>query len=210
VSGETENRSSKASDGGGPEPGSRGSSSPLQARAAFLENWDWVAVIGVNRRACARGGAQHGINSETGGACETEWQRLRHEALTLGDTFDSLRRFHRSAPFLFFNGNTFATIARELCFVLFSDMAPGRRREIASAAAHYVAGVLDREAMAEILECLAGGASHKPGDPVKSLRGSLHGHVVRLLPDGRVVWKPTGGAVELTALPESLLPDGTG
>jgi len=30
----------------------------------------------------------------------------------LGETFDRLRAFHRKAPFLFFNGNTFAEIGR--------------------------------------------------------------------------------------------------
>src|SRR5688572_30938770 len=107
---ETANRSAGASNGGGLEPGGGGVSSPLQARATFLKNWDWVAVVGINRRACARGGAQHGGNSEAGAACEKEWEALRIKELTLGETFDCLRRFHRSAPFLFFNGNTFSTI----------------------------------------------------------------------------------------------------
>ena len=44
----------------------------------------------------------------------------------------------------------------------------------------------------------------KPGDRVKTLRGSLHGVIVRTLKDGRVVWKPDGTESELTALPESL------
>jgi len=34
--------------------------------------------------------------------------------MTLAAAFDTLRKFHKRAPFLFFNGNTFATIGREL------------------------------------------------------------------------------------------------
>jgi hypothetical protein len=40
------------------------------------------------------------------------------------------------------------------------------------------------------------------------MRGSLRGVVVRLLPDGRVVWKPDGVAAELIGLPESLCREG--
>jgi hypothetical protein len=118
---------------------------------------------------------------------------------------DRLRGFHRKAPFLFFNGNTFATIGRELSFALFSDLVPGRKREVASAIAHYVAGVLDRESMADIVESLCETADWKPGDRVRTLRGSTRGVIVQLLADGRVAWRPDGSRSELIALPESLL-----
>jgi hypothetical protein len=127
--------------------------------------------------------------------------------VTLGETFDRLRSFHRKAPFLFFNGNTFATIGRELSFVLFSDLAPVRKREVSSAVAHYIAGVLDREAMVEVIESLSRSSELKPGDRVKTLRGSTHGIVTRILEDGRVVWRPDGTKAELIGLPEGLLPE---
>jgi len=119
---------------------------------------------------------------------------------------DFLRRCHRGAPFLFFNGNTFADIGRTLTDFLFADLSATRRRELTSAVAHYIAGVLDREVMVALVEELAQETAFKPGDRVKTLRGSNHGIIRRLLADGRVVWQPDGGA-ELIALPESLLPD---
>jgi hypothetical protein len=91
---------------------------------------------------------------------------------------------------------------------VFVEFPLGRRREAASLAAHYVAGVLDRQAMEEGLIALAELADFNPGDCVKTLRGSLRGVVVRLLRDGRVVWQPDGMASELTGLPESLCRDG--
>ena len=119
-----------------------------------------------------------------------------------------MRGLHRRAPFLFFNGNTFATIGRELAVVLFSDLGPGRRREIMSAVGHYIAGVLDREAMVAIVESLSEAASFQAGDRVKTLRGTTRGRIVRLLEDGRVVWQPDGSATELVGLPESLAREG--
>jgi hypothetical protein len=74
-----------------------------------------------------------------------------------------------------------------------------------SAVAHYIAGVLDRETMVEIVESLCEAAKLKPGDRVKTFRGSTQGVIVRVLPDGRVAWRPDGTRSELIALPESLL-----
>jgi hypothetical protein len=76
-----------------------------------------------------------------------------------------------------------------------------------SAVAHYIAGVLPWEAMTGIVESLIESADWKAGDRVKTLRGSLHGVIVKFLADGRVVWKPDNTAGELMALPESLCRD---
>lgn len=91
-----------------------------------------------------------------------------------------------------------------MCLALFSDLPPGRKRELASAVAHYIAGVLDWESMEGVLIGMIAAADFQPGDRVMTLRGSLCGVVVRLLPDGRVLWRPDGGGMELMALPESL------
>ena len=150
-------------------------------------------------------GAQHGTNSETGGACAAEWEALQPQTLTLAESIDQLRAFHRRAPFLFFNGNTFATIGRELALAILSDLPPIRKREASSAVAHYIAGVLDRDNMVSIVESLCEAASFQPGDRVKTLRGSTHGAILRLQDDGRVVWQPDGSMTELITLPESLV-----
>jgi len=204
MSDETANRSAGAPDGGRPASGGDGLGSPLQARAAFLKNWDWLAVVSINRGACERGRAQHGLNSETSAACAADWEKLRRQTLKLGETFDRLRGFHRRAPFLFFNGNTFATIGRELALALFSDLPPARKREISSVVGHYIAGVLDRDSMVGLVDELCEESGFQPGEEVQTLRGSMSGKIIRALPDGRVVWRADSGA-ELTALPESLI-----
>ena len=91
-----------------------------------------------------------------------------------------------------------------MCLALFSDLPSGRKRELASAVAHYIAGVLDWESMGAIMDGMVAATDYPPGDRIMTLRGSTHGVVVRLLPDGRVLWKPDGASMELMALPESL------
>jgi hypothetical protein len=90
---------------------------------------------------------------------------------------------------------------------LFSNLPFQRRKEASSAVAHFITGVLEQEMMVGAIETLSQTADWKTGDRVKTLRGSLHGMIVRVLKDGRVVWRPDGTKSELTALPESLCAD---
>lgn len=117
-----------------------------------------------------------------------------------------LRSYHRRAPFLFFNGNTFAAIARQLAEALFHELPVVRRRVVISAFAHYVAGVLDRESMIATVESLCASADLQPGDRVQTLRGRTRGVISRILDDGRVLWRADGTTTELIGLPESLRP----
>ena len=124
--------------------------------------------------------------------------------MSLLETFEFLRSCHRRAPFLFFNGNTFAEIGRALTNALLRDLPFHRRKEAASATAHFITGVLDRDFMIRMVNELCEAADFKPGDRVKTLRGSMHGTILHVLEDGRVVWRADSGA-ELTGLPESLI-----
>src|SRR5438477_12468464 len=127
---ETPARSAETPEGRGHHGSGAGEQSPLQARAAFLANRSWESVVSFNRGACARGGAQHGINSETGGACAQEWERERNREVTLLEFLDFLKAFHRRAPFLFFNGNTFADVARQVGRAIFAELPAVRLREL--------------------------------------------------------------------------------
>ena len=204
---ETSHRSAEIRNAEGGAEGGAGAESPLQTRAAFLANWDWESVVRHNRGVCERGRAQHGTNSESVARVAAEWGGRHAVETTLGETLDYLRGCHRAAPFLFFNGNTYADIGRTLSDYLFAELPTMRRRQATSAVAHYIAGVLDREAMAGILTELCRSATLGVGDRVKTMRGSLRGVIVRMLDDGRVAVRPDGGTSELLSLPESLLPD---
>ena len=71
--------------------------------------------------------------------------------------------------------------------------------------AHYIAGVLDRDAMVAAVEELCRTADLMPGTRVKSMRGSIRGVITRVLDDGRVAVRPDGSASEMISLPENLL-----
>jgi hypothetical protein len=104
-----------------------------------------------------------------------------------------------------FQRQYFHDVGRRIATVLFADLPPVRLREVVSTIAHYIAGVLDREHSVALVEGLCESASLKSGDRVKTLRGSGHGVIKRVLEDGRVVWQADGSRTELTALPETLM-----
>jgi hypothetical protein len=204
MSDEAEIRSGRKSHTGDGDGERAGQQSPLQGRAAFIKNWDWQFVADFNRGSCERGKAQFGNNSEAHERVRQRWEAAHSQVLTLGETLDFLLQCHRTAPFLFFNGNTFGEIARRIVDAVFVEFPLSRRREAASLAAHYVAGVLDRKSMESGLVILAELADFHPGDRVTTLRGSTSGTILQVLPDGRVVWRSDSGP-ELTSLPESLI-----
>jgi hypothetical protein len=185
----------------------RSQPAPLQSRAKFLKNWNWSSVTQINDGLCERGRAQRGINTETHATVAEEWEKRRTSEVTLLETFRFLKSCHRRAPFLFFNGNTFAEIGRALANALFSDLGFHRRKEASSAIAHFITGVLEENLMIDAVNTLSETADWKPGNRVKTLRGSLQGKILRILEDGRIVWQPSGTSSELITLPESLCAD---
>jgi len=95
MSDEAATGSAEAFDGRGHPGGGAGEQSPLQSRAAFIKNRGWELVVGLNRGACARGGAQHGFNRETQEACRREREEKRQQVVSLGETIEFLRQRHR-------------------------------------------------------------------------------------------------------------------
>jgi len=204
MSDETAIGSAGSTDSGGHPQRGRGEPAPLQSRAKFLQNWNWLSVTQIHDGLCERGRTQRGINPETHAAAAEKWEKYRASELTLLETFQFLKSCHRQAPFLFYNGNTFAEIGRALANALFSDLKFHRRKEASSAIAHFITGVLDQDSMIEAINELSPATEWKVGDRVQTLRGSLHGKILRILEDGKIVWQPDDTDSELTALPENL------
>src|SRR5438552_17698251 len=80
---EAANRSARKAHSGDDSGGRGDEHSPLQARAAFIQNWSWEFVVSFNRGACERGRSQHGHNQEPHQKVRDEWQETRHQTLTL-------------------------------------------------------------------------------------------------------------------------------
>ena len=110
-------------------------------------------------------------------AREESWQLNYAREHTPTETLP--RSCHRSATLLFFDRHTFADIA------------------------HYVAGVLDWDALVPIVGSFCRAATLNPGEGVQPLRGPASGVLSRGLDAGRFEWRPEGSPPGLIGLPKS-------
>ena len=170
-----------------------GEQSPLQCRTRFLENWNWSAITHLNRRLCEGQRAQHGPNPESHASCQKEWEDLQKKSLTFLEVIEHLQKFPRRAPFLFFNGNTFAELGRGLSYALFADVMAVRKKQLASLVAHFIAGVpeVDETALRTGLEELTRLENFQVGDKVTTLQKTLSGIIIKINEDGSIVWSAT-------------------
>jgi hypothetical protein len=122
-------------------------------RAEWLASIAWEHVEALNERLCKEGRAQHGRSRDGYAVTMAAWNAARKRgAIPFADVLRLCRDCHRLAPFLFYNGNTFAAIVR-----LLSDRLPlglAERARIRQLAGHMVAGTLPHEAEAELLVTL--------------------------------------------------------
>ena len=113
-----------------------------EAAAPWLLAWPWENVVAMNRDLCAARNALHkatAANAEV----QAEWKPRVEKIFTIADLLRFLLWCHRKAPFCFYNGNTFAAIARQVIGTL--PLPPENAGPLRSAAGHFVAGVLSKE-----------------------------------------------------------------
>lgn len=191
----------------GHAPGSKTQPTPLQLRASFLENWNWKFVTDLNCGLCQGNKAQHGFRPENKETFKETWEKFRGKVVTFEETLDFLTAAHKEAPFLFFNGNTFAEIGRTLALIIFSDLPPSRRSIVVSSIAHYIAGVpeMDKMALTDILNSLTAPKTLTPGTKVQTLKKTLKGTIEKVLPDGRLKIVLDETNLTMIATPDSLL-----
>ncbi len=183
-----------------------GESTPLQCRASFFQNWSWASVANINEGLCKRAGATFGASGETHRTVAESWENRRNKEVTFEETLDFLKHCHRSAPFLNFNGNTFAEIGRAFVGALLVGFPTPRARLMVSAVGHYIAGTLDKKSLSSAFSEMANTPTFEEGMRVKTLKGSLFGVVTGFSADGLVIWKADGSNTTFKNTPSTLLP----
>ncbi|MEO6034499.1 MAG: hypothetical protein ABIQ35_04515 [Verrucomicrobiota bacterium] len=181
--------------------------SVLAARSPLLASWDWKRISELNQIECAKRRSQFGYNSETSGRVKDDWGASNRRDLTLPEAFNLLRSCNRLAPFHFSNETTFAEIARLVTEMSLADLPRTRRRAAGLLGVDYVSRDLDQKTLILELEALTGPLKFEPGDRVRTFKGSMHGTILGLFPDGRLAWLTDSGA-ELVSSPEALLIEG--
>ena len=110
---------------------------------AWLTEVPWDLVIFQNASLCEQKNALHKPTSDGYEATQALWESAHQQPMTLMEVVDLCRRCHRMAPFCFYNGNTFAAIARSMVEHL--GLSGSETAALRSLAGHIVAGVATPE-----------------------------------------------------------------
>ena len=123
----------------------------------WLASFDWEMVVEINRGLCSRKNALHKPTSDGYQPAKTLWENNQFAELSLSDALQVCLQCHRLAPFCFYNGNTFAAIARDFITELSPKLSAEKSFILRSVAGHIVAGTateIERKQLDEIIAAL--------------------------------------------------------
>ncbi|WP_395743726.1 hypothetical protein [Prosthecobacter sp.] len=105
----------------------------------WLERFTWDFVVAQNAVLCQAKNALHKPTSDGYADTKALWDTHHLEPMSLMEAVELCRKCHRMAPFCFYNGNTFAAIARSMVGQL--DLSAAEAAVLRSLTGHIVAGV---------------------------------------------------------------------
>lgn len=115
----------------------------MKLSQAWLRTYSWEFITLQNAMLCQTKSALHKPTSDGHAATKELWESLIQADMRLDEAIDLCRRCHRMAPFCFYNGNTFAAVARDVIQNL--ALPADEAYIIRSLAGHIVAGVATDE-----------------------------------------------------------------
>jgi hypothetical protein len=120
----------------------------------WLEPFSWSAVTDNNAAICRVKSALHKSTSDGHEPARRLWEKTRDSEISLIAALDVCRECHRLAPFCFYNGNTFAGIARAMIYPLLQHLDAPTALTVRNTVGHYVAGTIGRMEMEQIIKSL--------------------------------------------------------
>ena len=122
----------------------------MDARPYFA-SLSWKQIEEVNAKLCEAGGYQVGRTSDGYEPTRQLWEEKYQQPLTFLQAADLCRQCHKLSPFLFLNGNTFASCARVALAPAFEKLDLKKQTFSRAALGHYIAGTIDRPELIAIL-----------------------------------------------------------
>jgi hypothetical protein len=109
----------------------------------WFEPFPWEAVVDLNLQFCNAAKTPHELSKDAHKATRELWEKTRVDRQTLREALMVCRQCHQLAPFRYYNGNTFAAIARTLSQQICIKLKPTKAHIFRSAVGHYVAGTIE-------------------------------------------------------------------
>lgn len=112
----------------------------------------WQSVLSINQALCQAQKTEHKPNPKTYLNAQQTWEVALLKPMTLPEVLDLCKNCCNASPFVFNNGNTFAAIAKTLIEDWIKSVPPVEAQIIRTTVAHYVAGLVGRRELLNILD----------------------------------------------------------
>ena len=117
----------------------------------WLGSVPWERVLTVNQELCQ---AQNTLPQSKLNSCEAArqlWERAVSKPMSLPEALEVCRHCHDLSPFVFNNGNTFATISKALVEDWIQCLPPVEGQILRTTVGHYVAGQIKKNELLQVL-----------------------------------------------------------
>ncbi len=122
----------------------------------YLAGTSWADLQKINATLCHAGGYEAGPRAEGYEPARALWEKIHAQPLTFMQAADLCRECHRLAPFLYLNGNTFASCARVALLPAMERITTVQQTFSRAALGHYIAGTIDRPELIAIVPPVLG------------------------------------------------------
>jgi hypothetical protein len=122
----------------------------------YFASTSWADVERINATLCKAGGFESGPRAEGYEPAHALWEKTHGQTLTFLQAADLCRECHRLAPFLYLNGNTFASCARVALLPAMERLDSKQQTFSRAALGHYIAGTIDRSELIAIVPPVLG------------------------------------------------------
>lgn len=117
----------------------------------WLGTVPWEKVLNVNQTLCQAQNTTHQPKPSQADAARQLWEKSVPKAMSLPEVLDVCRKCNDLAPFVFNNGNTFASISKNLVEEWVQHLPAVEAQILRTTVCHYVAGQVGKQELLQVL-----------------------------------------------------------
>jgi len=122
----------------------------MDTQKPWLNSHSWEKIKNLNEFLCKQQSIIYQCNASYEAARQL-WEKSCSESMSLQQVLDICRRCYELAPFTFNNGNTFATIGKNLVDEWVKTLPAVEGQIIRNTIGHYIAGMVSKKELVKVL-----------------------------------------------------------
>ena len=122
-----------------------------QDERQWLGSVPWETVLSLNQALCKAQQTAHQPKEKSYELARQLWEQSVNRKMSLPAVLEVCRRCYELAPFTFNNGNTFASVSKNLIEDALKSLPPVEAQILGATVAHYVAGQIEKKELLQVL-----------------------------------------------------------